>query len=248
MSLTATTTIEQVSPHLLIRFIAPPESLTAAPPVDFILDYLRTMLEEGLVPEGDLREAIRYYQTLAFEDGFGKAWLLCRVISRIINVQIKLEKDEINLSLLLKFRFDLKELLEDLLIEDVDVDAFIRQYDNCFVRMEVDRLGLERFNNDNEKSSQQLDDYEQKTGRAIKASYAPIGPLIQQIAQRQMQKAGAQHHAMQDLAKSTTEACQETTNNAEALVQLDNRLSQINIKRVHVNQDLRSLMEKVQKK
>ena len=236
------TEIVQLSPHLMIRLRAQPNS------EDEIKECLHRMLEEGLVSRDELEEVIAFYQSLPFEDGFGKAILLCRVISQMVHKQIQMENDRKTLKKLRNCEIALKELLQELLVEGIDVDNFIRLYEDCLVRLQKDRAIEENIAEHSSQAFERMESWACEVHQKIKAHYKKLSERVSQLAQLQTQLTQEQTQRIAALQQAIEKAREELQSQEGSFERLAARLKKDKEAFALLGQDVRAMMENIQKK
>lgn len=248
-TVTRTQAVQEPPRYQVIHLVAQPVlPIPSVPSVDPILDCLQDMLEEGFVSQRDLALIIENYKSLPAEDGFGKAVLLCRVISKMVQVQIQMEQSEQILSHLYDCEDRLMKLLQDLLIKDIDAEDFLAQYDNRCVQMEDDLAKQQKISNCSRLSIQKMNASAEEVKQNIDASYFELSGRIARFAQFKSQMTEEQHRKVTELAQRVKNAHQQTMSHAESIDQLEERLKQDLLACNQLTQGLRPLMEKMHKK
>lgn len=232
----------QLSLHLMIRLSGQPK------PEDEIKEYLHKMLAEGLVSKNELEEVIAFYESLPFEDGFGKAILLCRVISQMVHKQIQLENDRKTLKKLRNCEIALKELLQELLVEGIDVDNFIRLYEDCLVRLQKDRAIEENIAAHSRQAFERMETWACEVHRKIKAHYEKLSERVSLLAQSKTQLTQEQTQRIAALQQAIEKAREELQSQEGSFERLAARLKKDKAAFAHLAQDVRAMMENVQKK
>lgn len=248
MSATITQELQQQQRYQVIHLIAPAAPSTpAVTSIDPILDCLQDMMEEGYVSQRDLATIIELYKALPESEGFSKAILLCRVINKMVQGQIKVEQNELILSHLCECEVRLKELLQDVLAEDIEVEDFLAQYDNRCMQMEADQAKQQKISDRTRLSIQRMNASTQRVEQEIVAAYVVLSGRIASLAQFKSQMTEEQHRKVIELSKRVENARQQTMNHAEEIHQLEERLKQDQLTFNQLTQGLRPLMEKIQK-
>jgi hypothetical protein len=247
-TVTRTQTIQEPPRYQVIHLVAQPALPSpAAPSIDPIMDCLQDMMEEGFVSQRDLEEIILNYKNLPAEDGFAKAILLCHVISNMVQMHIKGEQSEQILSYLYDCELRLKELLQDLLVEGIDVEDFLAQYDNRCMQMEADLARQQKISQLSKQRIQQLNGSAQKVEKEIVEAYVVLAGRIAHLAQFKEQMTEEQHRKVTELSQRVENAHQQTLSREGEFHQLEERLKQDQLACNQLTQALRALMEKVQK-
>jgi hypothetical protein len=251
MSMTTTRTIEQTSMHRFIRFIAPPAPSAVpspTPSADPIHSYLREMLAEGLVSQRDMEQIIIQYARIAYENGFDKATLLCFVIRKMVEVQIARENDPVNLAALKECRNHLKELLQDLLVDDFDANDFLDLYDVCLLKMQNDQATLKLISARAQTSFQDLRDEVRRVDQKVKAGQVSLEKRVVEFANSTDQKNAQLHQLVDQATKDLEKESQAVLRSEASIVELDERLKVHQVSLEQSTRSLRPLMEKIQKK
>lgn len=243
-----TQTVQEPPRYQVIHLVAQPALPNpAAPSTDPILDCLQDMLEEGFISQRDLAVIIENYKQLPGTEGFAKAILLCHVICKMVRKQIEVESNELILSHLFDCEDRLKLLLQGLLVADIKVEDFLAQYDNRCMQMQDDLARQQKISQLSKQKIQQMNGAVRNVEQEIIADYNVLAGRISRLAEFKSQMTEEQHRKLIDLKQRIENARQQTMNHAVEVDQLEERLKLDKQAFKVLTQDLRALMEKVQK-